>query len=121
MSAIEATLDRITVAQEQNQIQLNTLTHRLNGLTQRFDSFIYESQRGEKNIEKRANRNEVAVKMLHSTTGNLMRSVSGLRDSVSTLQSEARADRAEFSSFIERTDSIISRLDALVHYLMRNN
>jgi uncharacterized protein YoxC len=99
MSAIEATLDRITVAQEQNQTQLNRLTHRLNGLTQRLDSFIYELQRVTRNVEERANRNEAAVKMLHSTTGYLMQPVSELRDSVSskvsTLQNVARADRAD--------------------------
>ena len=134
MSTVEATLDRIATAQEQNQIQLNTLTQRLDAfaqdnrsLAQRLDSFIYESQRIARNTSERANRNEAAVEVLHNATGNLMRSVSELRDSVfetgnsvSMLQNEARADRAEFNRFIERTDSMISRLDALVNYLMRN-
>jgi uncharacterized coiled-coil protein SlyX len=113
MSTVEATLERIATAQAQNQEQLNTLTQRLDGVTQRLDSFIYESQRIARNISAKAERNEAGVETLRDATANLLRSISELRD-------EARADRAEFRAQNQRTDSMISRLDALVDYLMRN-
>jgi chromosome segregation ATPase len=114
MSTVEAMLERITAAQEQNQTQLNTLTQRLDAfaqdnraLAQRLDSFIYESQRIARNTSERAERNEAAIEVLYNSTRSLVQSVERLEN--------------QFANYGQRTDSMISRLDALVNYLMRNN
>ncbi|MBW4465063.1 MAG: hypothetical protein KME07_06440 [Pegethrix bostrychoides GSE-TBD4-15B] len=105
VSSIEGTLDRLARLQEQNQMQLNETSTRLHQLTMRVDSFVFESQRLFARLGERAESNTAAV--------------DSLRESVTRLTQTAEADRTQSRATTERMDSMISRLDRLVDYLMQ--
>jgi len=76
----------------------------MNRLSERVDSFVYEAQRVLGNQGDRLSRIESAVETLVSTAQRHDR--------------DAEADRAESRAFRVEMQSMTSRLDALVHYLM---
>jgi predicted nucleic acid-binding Zn-ribbon protein len=79
----------------------------MNRLTERVDSFVYEVQRVLGNQGDRLSRIEAAVETLVATAQRHDRN--------------AEADRAESRAFRQEMQSMTSRLDALVHYLMRQS
>ena len=74
-------------------------------LSERVDSFVSEAQRVLGNQGDRLSRIESAVETLAATAQRHDR--------------DAEADRAESRAFRVEIQSMTSRLDALVHYLMR--
>jgi len=74
-------------------------------LSERVDSFVFEAQRVLGNQGDRLSRIESAVETLAATAQRHDR--------------DAEADRAESRAFRVEIQSMTSRLDALVHYLMR--
>jgi len=76
----------------------------MNRLSERVDSFVFEAQRVLGNQGDRLSRIESAVETLVSTAQRHDR--------------DAEADRAESRAFRVEMQSMTSRLDALVHYLM---
>lgn len=127
MEAIQATLAQVAQLQVQNQQQLNTLGQRVDNMSQtmdafgrrvdaasqtvealgrRVDSFVYEAQRLFTRIGGTAEKNEAAIDSLHDAVGRLTRN--------------ADADRNESRAFRTEMQSLTSRLDALVNYLMKN-
>jgi chromosome segregation ATPase len=79
----------------------------MNRLSERVDSFVYEVQRVLGNQGDRLSRIEAAVETLVATAQRHDRN--------------AEADRAESRAFRQEMQSMTSRLDALVHYLMRQS
>ena len=74
-------------------------------LSERVDSFVFEAQRVLSNQGDRLSRIESAVETLAATAQRHDRN--------------AEADRAESAAFRVEMQGMTSRLDALVHYLMR--
>ena len=107
VSSIEGSLERLLRLQEQNQMQLNETSTWLHQLTMRVDSFVFESQRLFARLGERS----------ESTTA----AVDSLRESVTRIAQNAEADRTQSRATHERMDSMISRLDQLVGYLMRQS
>ena len=99
MDAVEATLARIAVINEDTD-------RRLNNLTQRIDSFVSASSRVFGNQGERLSRIEAIVE----TNSHL----------IQYLSRKADGDRAEAQAQGQRMDGMINRLDALVNYLMSN-
>jgi predicted nuclease with TOPRIM domain len=92
---------------EATQASLRQLAESQVRSDERLNSFIYEVQR-----------------LLSNHGGRLERIESGLETLVATAQRHdrnAEADRAESRAFRLEMQSMTSRLDALVHYLMRQN
>lgn len=119
MADVQATLAQVAQLQLANTQQLNQLTsdvaantQQLNKLTtdvtamdQWVKNFAFESQRLFTRIGGIAEKNEAAVDSLHQ--------------SVIRLTNNAEADRAESRERLNRMDSMISRMDTLIAYLMR--
>lgn len=80
-------------------------TQNIAAIGDRLDSFIYESQRVMLRLSESAARSEAAIESLIPL--------------VQRLASNAEQDRNEFRSTTMALESMVSRLDALVNYLMR--
>jgi hypothetical protein len=98
METLQQTLGQLAELQVANQRQLNQLSSRA-------DSFVFEAQRLFTKIGETAERNEAAVESLAESVGRLTRN--------------SEADRVESATFRTEMSSMVSRLDALVNYLMR--
>jgi hypothetical protein len=98
METLQQTLGQLAELQVANQRQLNQLSSRV-------DSFVFEAQRLFTKIGETSERNEAAVESLTESVGRLTRN--------------SEADRVESAAFRTEMSSMVSRLDALVNYLMR--
>lgn len=92
MDAVEATLARIAVINEDTD-------RRLNGLTQKLDNFIYESNRLRTNSFERLERIEAAIE-----------SLVGIAQANSRKGNENRADIAALSQVVQATTQNVDRV-----------
>lgn len=92
MDAVEATLARIAVINEDTD-------RRLNGLTQKLDNFIYESNRLRTNSFERLERIEAAIE-----------SLVGIARANSRKGDENRADIAALSQVVQATTQNVDRV-----------
>lgn len=97
MEATQAILRQLAESQVRTEQTMNRLSERV-------DSFVFEAQRVLGNQGDRLSRIEAAVETLAATAQRHDRN--------------AEADRAESSAFRLEMQSMTSRLDALVHYLL---
>lgn len=97
MEATQAILRQLAESQVRTEQTMNRLSERV-------DSFVFEAQRVLGNQGDRLSRIEAAVETLAATAQRHDRN--------------AEADRAESRAFRVEMQSMTSRLDALVHYLM---
>jgi hypothetical protein len=97
MEATQAILRQLAESQVRTEQTVNRLSERV-------DSFVFEAQRVLGNQGDRLSRIEAAVETLAATAQRHDRN--------------AEADRAESRAFRVEMQSMTSRLDALVHYLM---
>jgi predicted nucleic acid-binding Zn-ribbon protein len=107
MEATQNILRQLAESQMRTEQSMNRLTERVDRLSERVDSFVYEVQRVLGNQGDRLSRIEAAVETLVATAQRHDRN--------------AEADRAESRAFRQEMQSMTSRLDALVHYLMRQS
>jgi len=91
----------------------------MNRLSERVDSFVFEAQRVLGNQGDRLSRIESAVETLVSTAQRHDRNAVADRAESAAVRVEMQADRAESQAFRVEMQSMTSRLDALVHYLLR--
>jgi chromosome segregation ATPase len=104
MEATQAILRQLAESQVRTEQSLDRLTERVDRMSERVDSFVFEAQRVLGNQGDRLSRIEAAVETLAATAQRHDRN--------------AEADRAESRAFRVEMQSVTSRLDALVHYLM---
>jgi septation ring formation regulator EzrA len=97
MEATQAILRQLAESQVRTEQTVNRLSERV-------DSFVYEVQRVLGNQGDRLSRIEAAVETLAATAQRHDRNAEG--------------DRAESRAFRMEMQSMVSRLDALVNYLM---
>ena len=91
----------------------------MNRLSERVDSFVYEAQRVLGNQGDRLSRIESAVETLVSTAQRHDRNAVADRAESAAVRVEMQARRAESQAFRVEMQSMTSRLDALVHYLLK--
>jgi chromosome segregation ATPase len=97
MATTQAILQQVAASQQTTQTQLNQLSNRM-------DEFVFQSQRLFSRLGEMAERHDAGLDSLH--------------DSVERLVRNSEGDRAESAAFRLEMQSMVSRLDALVNYLM---
>jgi len=105
MEATQNILRQLAESQVRTEQSINRLTERVDRMSERVDSFVFEAQRVLGNQGDRLSRIESAVETLAATAQRHDRN--------------AEADRAESRAFRVEIQGVTSRLDTLVHYLMR--
>ena len=119
MEATQNILRQLAESQVRTEQSINRLTERVDRMSERVDSFVYEAQRVLGNQGDRLSRIESAVETLVSTAQRHDRNAVADRAESAAVRVEMQADRAESQAFRVEMQSMTSRLDALVHYLLK--
>ncbi len=114
MEATQAILLKLAESQEQMQHQqdrtnqaIAQLTGQIDQLSEKIDAFVHEFQPVLSNHDDRLSRIKAAIEANADAIGRLTRN--------------AESDRTEMRATHQRMDSMNTRLDALVNYLMQKD